>query len=177
MKIATCCAVALAGMLALGGCSRQSAEEKGKEMATGKIDLVKGVGDALQEKGGKAAESVAQGTGAVLQGASKGFQKTFEWKLQAGEGMGRAGLNVSRVQQGGPGEAGGKAVDAYLVANRDLAGDLSVIAYDALHREVARTRAEVRMKSGEGRYETLVLDARTPVEQIAELSFDFQPRP
>lgn len=60
----------LACVLALqvAACSRQTAEEKGKEPATEKIDMAKGIGDVLQEKGTAAAESVTSGMGKVLHG-------------------------------------------------------------------------------------------------------------
>lgn len=57
------CFCALA--LQLVACSKQTAEEKAKEMATEKVDMAKGIGDVLQEKGTAAAESVTSGMGKV----------------------------------------------------------------------------------------------------------------
>ena len=171
----SCILLACVACLAISACSRQTAEEKGKELATEKIDLVKGVGEALKDKGGQAAESVAQGTGQVFQGVGEGFGKAFEWKLTNAAGMEKAGLTVSRVDKGSPSDGRKNEVNVYLVAARDAAGTLSMVAYDSSKREMARTRTEMRIGAGEGRYETLVLDERTPVNSVREVTFDFQP--
>ena len=157
------------------GCSKQTAEEKGKELATEKIDLVKGVGEALKDKGGQAAESVAHGTGEVWQGMEKGFNNAFDWKLTNGPAMTAAGLAVSRVQQASASTDAGNKVDAYLTAARDAEAVLTMVAYDARKREMARTRIKLKIGAGEGRYETFVLDERTPVKSIREVSFDLLP--
>lgn len=164
----------LAGSL-LFGCSRQTAEEKGKEMATAKIDLVKGVGEALKEKGSQAAESLAQGTGKVLQGAGDGFDNAFEWKLANAPGMGSAGLSVPRVGKAASHASEGNAIDVYVVAEREAVGMLSMTAYDAKHREVARMSKELKVGARSSTYETLVLDERVPVSSIREVTFDFAP--
>lgn len=164
----------LAGAFLLG-CSRQTAEEKGKELATAKIDLVKGVGEALKEKGSQAAESLAQGTGKVLQGAGDGFDKAFEWKLTHGSGMVTAGLTVPRVGKAASRASEGNAIDVYVVAEREAVGTLSMIAFDARHREMARTSKELKIGTNSSSYETLVLDERAPVDTIREVAFDFVP--
>ena len=159
----------------LFGCSRQTAEEKGKELATSKIDLVKGVGEALKEKGSQAAESLAQGTGKVLQGAGDGFDNAFEWKLTNAPGMGGAGLSVPRVGKAASAASEGNAIDVYVVAQREAVGLLSMTAFDAKHREVARMSNELKIGANSSRYETLVLDARVPLNSIREVTFDFAP--
>lgn len=159
-------------VLNLHACSRQTAEEKGKALATEKIDLVKGVGDALNEKGKQAAESVAQGAGRVVQGVDEGFGKAFEWQLSNSASMEKAGLKVFRAE---PGPESEHSVNAYIVASGAASGSLSMIAYDPVRREVARTRAGISMEAGSGRYETLFLDKRTPMRAIREIEFDFQP--
>jgi hypothetical protein len=174
MNSAIRCACALLAMavIALAGCSRQTAEEKGKALATEKIDMVKGVGDALQEKGSQAAESVAHGAGNVLQGAGRGIDKAKEWKFSSSEALTKAGLSISRVQN-----AADKGVDAYLIAAGNTDGTLSMIARDVAKREVARVRIDLTMAANDARYETFALDSRTPVALISELSFDFQAKP
>lgn len=174
MTIATSRAVALACMsvLALIGCSRQTAEEKGKALATEKIDMVKGIGDALQEKGSQAAESVTHGAGTVFQGAGKGFDKAFEWKFSSTEALAKAGLSISRVQRHAD-----SGVDTYLIATDAAEGTLSMVAFDVAKREVARVRLDVKIDAMDARYETFPLDGRTPVAMISELSFDFRPKP
>lgn len=166
------CLLALAGA---PGCSQQTAEEKGKALATEKIDLIKGVGDALTEKGKGAAQSVAQGTGSVFQGMDEGFGKAFEWRFTNGADMEKAGLKVTRVDRAGSGADSEHSVNAYLVATGAANGSLTMIAYDQDKREVARTRSPVTMEAGSGRYETLTLDSRSPMKAIREVAFDFLP--
>ncbi len=163
-------------VLAITGCSRQTAEEKGKELATEKIDMVKGIGDALQEKGSEAAKSVAHGAGNVLQGANTGLEEAFEWKIVQADAMSKNGLTISRVQHGKPGEKSSKTVDIYVVANADANGSLSMVAYDVAKREVVRTKIDLKMGAKDGRYETLELDERTDLGAIREVSFDYQPK-
>ena len=173
MTITTSRAVALACMtvLTLMSCSRQTAEEKGKALATEKIDMVKGIGDALQEKGSQAAESVTHGAGVVFQGAGKGFDKALEWNFSSGEALTKAGLSISRVQRNSD-----KGVDAYVIASSDANGVLSMVAFDAAKREVARVRLELKIDAKDARYETFTVDSRTPVAMISELTFDFEPK-
>ena len=167
-------ALLLAGALLLG-CSRQTAEEKGKELATEKIDLVKGVGEALKEKGAQAAESLAQGTGSVLQGAGDGFEKAFEWKLTSGPGLEQAGLSVPRVSKPASPASDRNAIDVYVVAQREAVGALSMIAYDIKHREIARTSKDLKTSANSGNYETVTFDERAPLGAIREVAFDFVP--
>ncbi|MCE1241331.1 MAG: hypothetical protein LWW83_15555 [Azonexaceae bacterium] len=169
--------ILLAALIALNlpACSRQTAEEKGKEMATEKIDLIKGVGDAIKEKGGQAADSVAQGAGKVLQGADEGFGKAFEWQSSSSPSLDQAGLKVSRIDRATPGPDSEHSVNIYLVSNGPAAGKLTMIAYDSGKRELARTHADLKLASADGHYETLKLDERTPMKSIREVSFDFQP--
>lgn len=175
-RLSCCVLMVCLTTIALPGCSRQTAEEKGKALATEKIDLVKGVGEALKEKGGQAAESVAEGTGDVLQGAGKGFGKAFEWKVAGGPGLAKAGLAVSRIQRGSSPASGGYAVDAYLVATSDAAGTLTMIAYDSSKRELARTRVDMKVNANDGGYQTFLVDERTPFDSIREVAVDFLPR-
>lgn len=161
--------------ISFSGCSRQTAEEKGKALATEKIDMVKGIGEALKEKGGQAAESVAQGTGGVFQGVGEGFDKAFEWKLNNGTGMEKVGLTVTRIDKGSSVDGKQNGVNAYIVAKQDTAGMLSMIAYDSAKREMARASVTMQIRANQGRYESLVLDERTPVKSIREVTFDFEP--
>jgi hypothetical protein len=71
-------------LAALTGCSKQTAEEKGAALATEKIDLVKGVGSALEEKGAQAAESLTSGLGKVDQQA---LQQLHADVMRPGDGL------------------------------------------------------------------------------------------
>jgi hypothetical protein len=170
-------AVCACGLFLATGCSRQTAEEKGKELATSKIDLVKGVGDAIKDKGGAAAESVAQGAGVLLQGAGKGLDKALEWKITLGPGMGSSGLTITRMHQAStPADGSTKSVDAYVAAKQDAQGIMLVTAFDANQNELARVRTEIKISAQDARYETLKLDDRTDVGAIRSVTVDFTPK-
>lgn len=157
-------------------CSKQTAEEKGKEMATEKIDMVKGIGDALVEKGNTAAESLSHGTGKVLQGTQSGFDKAFSWKANLGAGMQQAGLDVTQLQRNTSDAAIRNRFDVYFVANQNALGTVQVIAYDQNQKELARVKHELNIQAQDARYETLALDERVPMENISAVSFEFFPK-
>ena len=156
-------------------CSRQTAEEKGKELVAEKAGMVKGIGDALQEKGAEAAQSVAHGAGNVLQGASTGLDEAFAWKVVSTDSMSKSGVTVSRVQHGKATDKSSKTVDAYLIANAPVQGSLQMIVYDVAKREVGRAKVNVKMAANDARYETFELDERADLGLVREVSFDLQP--
>lgn len=160
----------------LCACSRQTAEEKGKELATEKIDLVKGIGDALQDKGSAAAQSVAHGAGNVMQGASTGLEQALEWKLVNAESLAQNGLDVTRVQRGLASERSSKTVDVYVVAKTAVEGTLTMSVYDVAQREIARSKADLKFGADDARYETLPLDARTDLALARQVKFEFKPK-
>lgn len=162
-------------VLLSAACSRQTAEEKGKELVAEKAGMVKGIGDALQEKGAEAAQSVAHGAGNVLQGASTGLEDAFAWKVVSAESLGKNGLTVSRVQHGKATDKTSKTVDVYLVANAPAQGNLQMIVYDVAKREVGRAKVNLKMAANDGRYETFELDERADLSLVREVSFDLQP--
>lgn len=168
----------MVGMIATAtlACSKQTAEEKGKEMATEKIDLVKGIGDALVEKGSTAAESLSQGTGKVLKGTQSGFDKAFAWKADLGASMQQAGLDVTQLQRNHSDATLKNRFDVYFVANQNALGTVQMIAYDQNQKELARVRHELNLQAQDARYETLALDERVPVEKIASVTFEFFPK-
>jgi hypothetical protein len=156
----------------LPACSRQTAEEKGKELATEKIDMVKGIGEAMKEKGGQAAESLAHGAGTVVKGAGQGIDAAFQWETRSSSALQQAGLTVTRVQRASDGKV---AIDIYLLASAPVDTTLLMIGSDAQRQELARHRIPLRLAAGEGRYETVELDPRTPLDKLSSLSFDLLP--
>ncbi len=172
----SCIALALIMATAVSACSRQTAEEKGKELATEKIDMVKGIGGALEDKGGAAAESVASGVGNVVKGLGKGIEKSSR-SIVVAPSVEQAGLQITKVQEprtlAGPDALHG--LEAYVVANAQARGTLRVIVYDLLDKEIGRTRVELVRDADEGKYLAIPLDKEISLSAIAKISFEFLP--
>jgi hypothetical protein len=172
------CAVALQ----LAGCSRQSAEDKAKEMATEKVDMAKGVGDVLQDKGTAAAESVATGVGKVLKGVERGFEKSGR-TVALSEGARQAGLQATKVQLADASVAGASQADAapthaievYVLTERDAAGALKAKVFNALDQEIGRARQAFQQGADEGRYVRIALDPQLDLQAISRVELDFVP--
>lgn len=160
---------------ALCACSQESAEEKGAKLAGEKIDMVAGIGNALTDKGGKAAESIASGVGNVVKGVERGALKVGR-KLDVDPSLARAGLAVSRVQdaaEAGSGEAHGLL--AYVIANAQAEGNLRMFAYDALGREIARSSVPVVFAGDDARYVALSLEKNVALGDVVAVGFRFVP--
>jgi hypothetical protein len=166
-------ALVVACVVGLSACSRKTAEEKGAEMAKEKIDLVKGIGGVLEEHGSVAAESVAHGTGEVMSGLESGFEKSFGRRIVSSPALSDAGITVSKVQDAAMQDKPVHGIDVYVVADKDVAGKLKLIARDKRKNELARTSLPVKFAAGDGRYETIELDSRVALNEVAEISFDF----
>ena len=183
--------------LQLAGCSRQSAEEKAKEMATEKVDMAKGIGDALQDKGTVAAESVATGVGKVLKGVERGFERSGR-SVVLSDGARQAGLQATKVQlvdgssaaeaaepagsQAGSqkatqtaaqtGSARTHAIDVYVLTDKDASGTLKVKVFNALDQEIGRARQAFKQGADEGRYVRIALDPQVDLQAINRVEID-----
>ena len=185
MGVLTC-----AMALQLAACSRQSAEEKGKEMATEKVDMAKGIGDVLQDKGTAAAESVTAGMGKVLKGVERGVEKSGRY-VTLSEAASQAGLQATKVQlvdssvasvdgasasEASQGDSSGAhGVEVYLVAERDVAGSLKVKVFNSLDQEIGRSRVTLKQGVDEGRYVRIPLDRQIELQAIHRVDLDFVP--
>lgn len=178
----------LTGAIALqvAGCSRQSAEEKAKEMATEKVDMAKGIGDVLQDKGTAAAESVTTGMGKVLKGVERGFEKSGR-SVVVSEGARQAGLQATKVQlvdgsavveaepagSSSTGSASAHAIEVYVLTDKDASGALKVKVFSALDQEIGRTRQAFKQGADEGRYVRIGLDPQLDLQAISRVELDF----
>jgi hypothetical protein len=167
--------LAAAVTLTTAACSRKSAEEKGAELASEKIDMAKGIGGVLEEKGSAAAESLTTGMGNVVKGVGKGMEKSGR-VIAAKPSVEQAGLKVTKLQDATlNAEATVHGLEAYIVANADAHGKLRVIAYDLLDNEIGRTRIDLVRTADEGKYVSIPLDAQVNLASIAKVEFDFLP--
>jgi len=169
------CGAACLVAAVLCACSSKSAEEKGADMAGEKIDMVAGIGNALTDKGGKAAESIASGVGTVVKGVERGALKVGR-KLDIDPSLARAGLAVSRVQDGT--EAGNGAAHgllAYVIASTRAEGSLRMFAYDALGREIGRSSVPVAYGGDDASYVALALDKNVALGDVVAVGFKYVP--
>lgn len=161
-------------ILMMSACSQKTAEEKGKELATEKIDMAKGIGVALQEKGGAAAESVAGGVGNVFKGLEKGFVQSGK-KIVIDPSIESAGLQITRIQESSHGEDGKThGLDAYILSKTPTKGKLRVIVYDIQEKEIGRTSIEVNRQAEEGNYHSIPLDKKIHLNAISSVAFDYK---
>jgi len=169
------CGAACLLAAALCACSSKSAEEKGADLAGEKIDMVAGIGNALTDKGGKAADSIASGVGTVMKGVERGALKVGR-KLDIDPSLARAGLAVSRVQDGT--EAGNGAAHgllAYVIASTRAEGSLRMFAYDALGREIGRSSVPVAYGGDDAGYVALSLDKNVALGDVVAVGFKYVP--
>ena len=158
------------------GCSQKTAEEKGKELATEKIDIVKGVGAALEEKGEAAAESITTGAGSLISGVKKGISKSA-LKISSDKSLESAGLEISILQNTPPNEADKtQAIYAYIIAKAKAEGTLKAIAYNVLDKEIGRSSVELKKDTDEAKYNLIPFDKEVDISAISRVSFDFKPQ-
>ncbi len=165
-----CCAFALG----VSACSRKSAEEKGVEMATEKLDMAKGIGSALEQKGSDAAESITTGVGNVVKGIGKGVEKSGR-TIAVKDSIARAGLKITKVQDASPATDGTTVhgLEAYVISDADARGKLRVIAYDVLDKEIGRAKVDLVTGLDDARYVSIPFDAQVKLDSVAKVEFDF----
>ena len=169
------CGAACLVAAALWACSPKSAEEKSADMAGEKIDMVTGIGNALTDKGGKAAESIATGVGTVVNGVERGALKMGR-KLNIDPSLAKAGLAVSRVQDGSEaGDGAAHGLLAYVIASTRAEGSLRMFAYDALGREIGRSSVPVAYGGDDAGYVALALDKNVALGDVVAVGFKYVP--
>ena len=165
---------ALSALTLLCACSRQSAEVRGMAMATDKIDIAKGVGEAMQRKGEAAGEAVLTGMGQVFNGPARGTAKSGR-EIVLEPTMHTAGLSVSAVQEPpADAEAPRNALNAYVIATAAARGQLRAHAYDASGKEIGRASVYLSRQADEARYVLVPFDEQVHLEQIKKITFQFK---
>lgn len=165
---------ALSALTLLSACSRQSAEEKALAMATEKIDIAKGVGDAMEKKGEAASEAVFTGLGKVYNGAAKGIAKSGR-EIVSDPSLRAAGLSISNVQDAQAGAEGKThSLDVYVMATAAAKGKLRAYAYDVSGKEIGRASAELSRDADDAKYVLVPFDDQVHLEAIKKLTFQFK---
>ncbi|MES2319219.1 MAG: hypothetical protein V4631_17210 [Pseudomonadota bacterium] len=171
----------VSGLIALGalsGCDRRTAEEKGAALATEKIDIAKGIGDAMEKKGGQAGEAVTTGIGTVVKGLEKGVGKTTGRSIAADDTVTKAGLKITKVQDAPAGEEGKKrtqGLDLYVVADADATGKLRVLMLDNLDNEIGRATVDLVRSADEAKYQRVPVDELVMMTAISKLVISYKP--
>ena len=175
MKISPLGILLLTSIMFASGCSRQSAEEKGKELATDKIDTAKGIGVAMQEKGEAASEALASGVGKVFRGIEKGVIKSGR-TVATDASVDTAGLKITTVQNAADNKEGAvHGLDVYILSTAEANGKLRVTMFDVMDKEVGRTSVDLKKSADEGKYHTIPLDAQLQLGAISKVAFEFKP--
>jgi hypothetical protein len=144
-------------------------------MAGEKIDMVAGIGDALSNKGGKAAESIATGVGTVVEGVERGAMKVGR-KVSVDPSLAAAGLTVTKVQDSaGMGAEAVHGLQAYVVSKTAIEGTLRMFAYDALSREIGRSSVRAVLARDDAKYVGIPLDKQVALRDIVRVGFTFNP--
>lgn len=153
----------LLACLALGapGCSRKSAEERGKEAADEKAGYVKGVGDSLRDKGREAAKSVGGGVVQVWDGFQEGVEETPNCQIDISPELADYGSEVTRIQLTSKG-----TVNAYLISKKPLNRSLRLKALDKDNREIGRAEAIVDFPADHAGFIDFEFDPRTPMSMV-----------
>jgi hypothetical protein len=137
-----------AGLLAasalLAACSNQTAEEKGRELATAKLDAAKGVAKSGRQV--VADPSVA----------SAGLDISTVQNARPGP---------DGLQQG---------LDTYIVAARPAKGQLRVYAYDVLEKEIGRASVSIERDADEAQYTFIPMDKQVALHSIGKLVFKYE---
>lgn len=170
-----CLAASLIAIGTLTACDDRTAEQKGADMATEKVDMAKGIGDALEKKGGAAGEAVVTGLGTVVKGFEKGVSKSGR-TIEADDSVTKAGLKITRVQDA-PRDAESKkqGLDLYVVGDAEARGKLRVLMLDVMGNEIARATVDLVRSADEAKYQRIELDELVSMSAISKLTISFKP--
>ena len=173
------CFFLVTGFVALGlvsGCDKRTAQEKGNDMATEKLDVATGIGHALEKSGGDAGQAVATGLGKVINGVDVGINKSSGRKITADESLTKAGLKITKVQDSVPTEKEkGQGLELYVVSDAAAKGKLKVVAYDVLDNEIARSSIDLVRAEDQGEFQKVKLDDRVMLSAISRVAVSFKP--
>lgn len=162
-------------LAALTACSSRTAQEKGTDMATERLDFATGIGNALQAKGAQAGESVVSGTGNLVRGVERGLMRSGR-AIVVDPTLARAGLNVTAVNDLVGDRAGVPlGLSAYVVSSASAKGVLRAQMFDALNSEIGRTSVTIDRAADQAKYEALLLDPLVKRSAIRKIAFAFKP--
>jgi hypothetical protein len=162
-------------VLAAAGCSQKTAEEKGAAMATEKLDLAKGIGGAMEEKGAQAGEAVAAGVGTVFKGFEQGSNK-LRAGVVADDSLAKAGLKITRMQpSGAENYENVRALELYVIAEAPAKGKLRVLAMDVSGNEIGRSNVPLEREGDEAKYLKVEFDEQVKLDKLGKVMVSYKP--
>lgn len=161
-------------LAALAACDDRTAEEKGAAMASEKIGMAQGIGDALEAKGGKASEALTTGIGSVFKGIEKGVDKSGR-SIAVDDTLAQAGLKITTVQNAlADDKHTTHGLDLYVVADANVRGKLRVLAFDSLDREIGRANVELVRAADEANYLRVPMGEQVSLSSISKVTVSFR---
>lgn len=127
-------------------CDKRTAEEKGRDYASEKLDLATGAAAALKEKGSGLGKTAGQGVGDLIKGVGSGVKDvvnppvTVEPEKSAAE----AGVTVNKANEGA-GEANARTIEVYGAFAKPFRGRLELRAFDEQGVELGKGVSEKQL--------------------------------
>jgi len=139
----------------------KAAEEAARLAADTKARAVKGVGESLQTEGKTGAESITKGLGAVVKGATKGFDAGVnEVKIAVAPSLGSKGIQSTRAS------LKNQTVAVYVIFDQSYQGTMVLRALDSKNAEIGRSVMQMNETAGSARYVEFPFDSNTPMAAI-----------
>ncbi len=162
-------------LFAIAGCSQKTAEEKGAEMATEKLDVAKGIGGAMEAKGAQAGEAVVAGVGTVFKGFEQGTNK-LRAGVVADDSLAKSGLKITRMQPSGAETYDNvHALDLYVIADAPAKGKLRVLAMDVSGNEIGRSTVALEREGDEAKYLKVDFDEQVKLANLGKVMVSYKP--
>ncbi|GAA5162764.1 hypothetical protein [Viridibacterium curvum] len=140
---------------------------KGTALVEDKAARVKGIGEALQNDGQKAAAELTTGVGKVISGVTQGVDRAKEARITADEGAVKLGLSSDRAVLDVAGKDGQNILKAYVKSAREFKGTLHLRGFDSSNREVGRSAKEERgLGVDDAEYIAFTFDPATPMNRV-----------
>ncbi|MDP5238929.1 hypothetical protein Q9Q94_05275 [Uliginosibacterium sp. 31-16] len=157
---------------AMAGCKNREEQleaerSKGAEMVEDKAALVKGVGQALQNDGKKAAAEITTGVGKVFGGVAEGVDRAHEAKIALdASASGRQLKSERAVLLGADGEKK-DGVKVYVLSAQAFKGKLQLRAVDGKGSEVGRSdKIDSDLGADDASYVEFRFDSATPMSRV-----------
>lgn len=158
--------------------SREERNRRAEEEARGEVEVqasrVKGVGEALKGVGKDAMQSLAEGVGSVVKGASEGFDKsTVSIDMRVSDEA-KTYFSSTRTQVETD-SLGKQEIISYLTFNRACKGKLVLKLFNKTNKEVGRSVVAVNMSEEEARYIDFPVDQRISFSLIEYCTLEYKP--
>ncbi|MGC4092952.1 MAG: hypothetical protein QM756_34715 [Polyangiaceae bacterium] len=126
-------------LVALLGCDKRTAEEKGTDYAKEKLGFVEGAAKVLEERGKGLGKAVGKGVGEVARGTGSGVMDVVNRpvKVELGSELADSGMKVLQAHEAGI-DSSGRGVVVYLEFPKALELKLRLQALGENNAELAR---------------------------------------